>query len=743
MLSVLGIAIGILCFSMVDYGLEEKDNTKNWENYDYMAHFYTVEKGKEDMRYSGNIVYQLNENPVNGIDKIALYRTISSNVSFENKGRESDSKSTICEINNDYLEVYSIKDPDGNTVEIQPGNILVSDNHAKYMYGDENPVGKTITVEYKTESGITYVDFIISGVFSNKLIVNFITLFQKPISPDDNTIEYTLLLSPKTSVKEMNRELENRYPPTEGKNNVIHVKRQSESNFNYEVFIIKVIILFIAALILISSMINFLKFSIQTFLNRTKELSLRISFGSNSISLFLLLFTEVLLVLLLAILATYFLTEAFLPIYHTYFQSLTGSLNFVNINQLELYIKQAECWSYLLLIGILVCGITIARVKQINIITGIKTTGRGKHGLRNFFLGFQLFVCFLFTGISAGTMLITWNINKKSYKSLSDEECKKIMSFELSEYIVVNHADVPKNLEKSVKNEIISRLRGLSNVQDILLFGDGGSRTVTLKDSKELKVSLTTVGNNYYTFMNLPVKGNIPASENEAIVSHSLMALLDNNNTIELNNKVYTITGTFDKIPFGEDFLTETPSIITKIPENADEWSSVSVKFFKGQEQELKEEIENIVSSYMETPYTKSLYYDNFLKYGFFEIAKDISLLLSILSLIITALGIYSAITLETRQRQKEVAIRKINGADKNVIIRLFGKLYAKLLIISAFIALSIVFMFFYQEYPSVLSNPILWIVTIFVVCFIVFISVFWHINRISKINPAEIIKSE
>ncbi len=42
---------------------------------------------------------------------------------------------------------------------------------------------------------------------------------------------------------------------------------------------------------------------------------------------------------------------------------------------------------------------------------------------------------------------------------------------------------------------------------------------------------------------------------------------------------------------------------------------------------------------------------------------KNITLFFSIVSLIITLLGVYSAITLDTERRQKEVAIRKINGA--------------------------------------------------------------------------------
>ena len=42
---------------------------------------------------------------------------------------------------------------------------------------------------------------------------------------------------------------------------------------------------------------------------------------------------------------------------------------------------------------------------------------------------------------------------------------------------------------------------------------------------------------------------------------------------------------------------------------------------------------------------------------------KGIILFFSIVSLLITLLGVYSTITLDTERRQKEVAIRKVNGA--------------------------------------------------------------------------------
>ena len=132
------------------------------------------------------------------------------------------------------------------------------------------------------------------------------------------------------------------------------------------------------------------------------------------------------------------------------------------------------------------------------------------------------------------------------------------------------------------------------------------------------------------------------------------------------------------------------------------------------------------------------------------ELMSDMFTLLSIISLIITILGIYSAITLDTHSRQKEVAIRKINGAGPRVIALLFGKLYIRLLIIAAIPSLAIVYLFLHALTdseavisPGWLNNPLIWLEIIFLTTTIVCVTVAYRIWLISRLNPAETIKTE
>ena len=126
---------------------------------------------------------------------------------------------------------------------------------------------------------------------------------------------------------------------------------------------------------------------------------------------------------------------------------------------------------------------------------------------------------------------------------------------------------------------------------------------------------------------------------------------------------------------------------------------------------------------------------------------KGIILFFSIVCLIITLLGVYSAITLDTERRQKEVAIRKVNGAGLKEIIALFARLYIWLLGISAIFAFPIVFVILQmwkQMYLVFFSDGILyWGGILLGVTGITALTVIFRILKIARINPAKIIKSE
>ena len=128
--------------------------------------------------------------------------------------------------------------------------------------------------------------------------------------------------------------------------------------------------------------------------------------------------------------------------------------------------------------------------------------------------------------------------------------------------------------------------------------------------------------------------------------------------------------------------------------------------------------------------------------------ACDIAIFLSAISLLIAVLSIYSAISLDTKGRQKEIAIRKITGATPRTIGLLFGRLYILLLTIGFGVAFPLVYYIFH----TIMGNDLkdfsinfyrIGACSLVCISMVILITIGYKIYRIMKLNPAEVIKSE
>ena len=132
------------------------------------------------------------------------------------------------------------------------------------------------------------------------------------------------------------------------------------------------------------------------------------------------------------------------------------------------------------------------------------------------------------------------------------------------------------------------------------------------------------------------------------------------------------------------------------------------------------------------------------------DMLQQLCWLLTIISLLCIIFSVYSSVSLDSRSREKEVAIRKVHGAMTWDIVRLFARYYASLLIISAIIAIpigiaagtTVMNMMHVEANALILSCQ--WIVTsLFIVTLITLLTISEKIYRVTKIDPVDIIKKE
>ena len=135
------------------------------------------------------------------------------------------------------------------------------------------------------------------------------------------------------------------------------------------------------------------------------------------------------------------------------------------------------------------------------------------------------------------------------------------------------------------------------------------------------------------------------------------------------------------------------------------------------------------------------------------ELMAQILGVMAAVALLCIVLTLFSSVSLDTRGRQKEVAIRKAHGAGTRQIMWLFGKQNIWQLIISSILTLIICiltrFALFWKEMNRLDKIDNIWemhipyVFAVLVVALVTLLTVGYKIYRVSQLNPANIIKKE
>ena len=119
----------------------------------------------------------------------------------------------------------------------------------------------------------------------------------------------------------------------------------------------------------------------------------------------------------------------------------------------------------------------------------------------------------------------------------------------------------------------------------------------------------------------------------------------------------------------------------------------------------------------------------------------------SLICILTAVFGIYSLVTLTCEQRRKEIAIRKVNGATVKDILLMFFREYLTMLALAAIVAFPVTYVIikrWVEGYIRQMDISIWPFTIVFIVLLaIVIISISWKVWKASNENPADVIKSE
>ncbi len=164
-----------------------------------------------------------------------------------------------------------------------------------------------------------------------------------------------------------------------------------------------------------------------------------------------------------------------------------------------------------------------------------------------------------------------------------------------------------------------------------------------------------------------------------------------------------------------------------------------------GKKAEMLDEIKELTNCYDDRDYN-SVYVTFFKQFHSIDLLQQLCFVLFFICIVSIVLTVYSSISLETRGRQKEVAIRKVNGAKKRDIILHFSRPYIKTLVLAFVIGIvcELLIMWFGPFVISwdVVYNAVYSVGVFLLISLITFLTIWQKIYKVAKTNPAEIIQN-
>jgi putative ABC transport system permease protein len=129
------------------------------------------------------------------------------------------------------------------------------------------------------------------------------------------------------------------------------------------------------------------------------------------------------------------------------------------------------------------------------------------------------------------------------------------------------------------------------------------------------------------------------------------------------------------------------------------------------------------------------------------QVGLKIFAMLATVCLLISLFGIYAVATASTQRRRKEIAIRKVMGAEVRDIIRMFFREHTLQVVMAGVVALPLSYYAMHrwlQGYAYHTTIP-WWMLAgvVAAITIVVLLTVFGQVWKAANSNPAEVVKSE
>ncbi len=696
-----------------------------------------------------------------------VVRLFDANQGFCSYGEKKGYYNSALFVDLSFFEVFDFELIYGDKTKALhgPNSIIITESLSKQLFGEEDPVGKQIAIRYghwvvspKPEDR----DGIITGVIKEEershLKFDVLTSFAttntlENVNWSGPVVNTYVLLKEGASLEELNKKLETFYDNHhESLAEMYQPRLQELGNIHLDSYHISwdpknwkkfdrqyiQMCMFLAVVVLLIAAINFVQLTIGQLNDRLKSTAIRKVIGGNHWNILSQNYFETSVYCLLALVVALLGIELLSPFLQSEF-GIGASISAV---------LKGQTFFILLVTSLLVIGIggfvpsLILRSIPVNQIIAGNNTLSGKNLLTRVLIVTQLA---LSMGL-LGSGIIIFNQTEFLLQSNSSFDQGLVIQVPLSEEAKKNYA--------TLKQEM-GRVSGVSNITAASnAFGAFGGLDMKLKiDGKEEVLIMTTlmVDYNFLDFYNIDViqgRGLGEWGKNEFIVNQAWVDNFGWENPMQEQlgfayGKPGTVVGVVDN--FNYNSLHEEVEALCI-------WSTnfirlMSIKVAPGTDPAIFDELGEVWSSYIsDSPFSYTFLDDEIAEMYKTEITiGKVVKYLTLISILLTAIGVYALSLMVSKRRTKEVSIRKVLGASVDTLFVSYAIQFYKLILV----ALVIIVPFTYLLMNNWLENfaytsqipGLLLVIGFIVILGISTAAIASNLLKLSRTNPVQALR--
>jgi putative ABC transport system permease protein len=777
-INILGLVIGITCFLLVML----------WVQYELGYDRYIK---NSDRIYRIGVKANLGETRINtintpgplGKDMVENHSEVEGYVrfalqynSFVSYGETMFIEKELAGVDKnifDFFEIPLIKGEKA-TALADPNSICISQRAAEKYFGNDDPVGKIVRVDNKR-------DFKITGVFKdfpenshiNLTLLASISSFESGDRFTSwgsfNCITYLIfkpgttpgIILPKYTEKIINTiGFKKQVGALSGNDKLelysqkitdIHLNSNSKDEFKANGDISQIYIFTsIALFILLIACINFVNLSTAKSALRAKEVAIRKTVGSNKIQIVKQFLGESIAVSVLSLLISLVVVEILLPEYRNFVQRP------LEIHYFDNFITIPFLLGLALAIGFfsgIYPAFYLSSFKPVAILKGNTKSKVGGSRFRNNLVIFQFSISILFF---VGTLVVHNQLEYIKNKNLGFGRDNVLVLFTPESY----HAKIDLLREKLQKNPSIV---SVSNSHSVPGTGADFTQVVYKPEGKDiLMINTTECDYDYNKTFNLGlVQGRFFSRE---FVSDTSSSILINESAAKMigwtdpvgkiltwsGGKSYTVIGVLKDFNFESLHKTIKPmALIMNVSQR--HWLNrfTSIKIHS---ENIPATLEYIKASFKEVSGTLGFRY-MFLEeryerlYQSEQEAGRLFVVFSFIAIFVACLGLLGLVTFATEQRTKEVAVRKILGANLSELFVLLSKESIKWVILANIFAWPIAYFMMNKWLEGFAYRINLGIVEFvlagIMAAIIALVTVSFQVLKVANSNPVDSLKYE